>query len=148
MIYVPWSALVSQVLDELNDEDRSVAVVVDEFGEMLGALSIDDILRRILAPTDDDTMLGELAIQNMGDDHYRVAGTVSVRSLAKRLGIEVAGEGIITVAGLIQRHNERLPRSGDSAPMDRFTLTVMDTQGENLLWINVQPTAGLAEDPT
>ncbi len=138
VIYVPWSALVSQVLDQLNDEDRSVAIVVNEFGEMIGALSIDDILRRVLAPTDDDSLLGELSIQQIGDDHYRVAGTVSVRSLAKRLGIDVSGEGFTTVAGLIQRHNERLPRAGDSAPMDRFILTVLDDLGDNRLWINVQ----------
>lgn len=138
VIYVPWSALVSQVLDQLNDEDRSVAIVVNEFGEMIGALSIDDILRRVLAPTDDDSLLGELSIQQIGDDHYRVAGTVSVRSLAKRLGIDVSGEGFTTVAGLIQRHNERLPRAGDSAPMDRFMLTVLDDLGDNRLWINVQ----------
>jgi Mg2+/Co2+ transporter CorB len=137
VIHAPWSALVSQVLDQLNDEDRSVAIIVDEFGEMLGALSIDDILRRVLAPSDDDGWLGTSTIQKIADDHYRVAGTVSVRGLAKRLGVDVAGEGVTTVAGLIQRHNGRLPRAGDQAPMDRYVLTVMDDQDDDTLWINV-----------
>jgi CBS domain containing-hemolysin-like protein len=148
VIYAPWSALVSQVLDQLNDEDRSVAVVVDEFGEMVGAVTIDDIMRRVLAPSDDDGLLGESSIQQIGDDHYLVAGTVSVRSLAKRLGIEVSGEGVTTMAGYIQRHNERLPRPGDVAVMDRFVLTVMDDQGDHFLWINVQAAPGAAEEPT
>ena len=43
VIYVPWSALVSQVLDQLKDDDVSVAIVVNEFGESIGALSIEDI---------------------------------------------------------------------------------------------------------
>jgi len=136
VIYIPWSALVSQVLDQLNDEDRSVAIVVDEFGEMMGALSIDDILRRALAPVGDHSLLGESSIQQIGADQYRVAGSVSLRRLAKQLGIDFGGEGITTVAGLIQRHNERLPRVGDVAPMDRFVLTVLEDQ-DDALWISV-----------
>lgn len=137
VIHAPWSALVSQVLDQLNEEDRSVAIVVDEFGEMLGALSIDDILRNVLAPSDGDSSLGTSNIQQISDVQYRVAGTVSVRALAKRLGIDVVGEGVTTVAGLIQRHNGRLPRSGDSAPMDRFVLTVTDELDDDSYWISV-----------
>jgi len=147
VIYVPWSALVSQVLDELNEEDRSVAVVVNEFGELMGAVSIDDILRRVLAPRQEDDVFGESAVQEIKPDHYRVSGTVSVRSLAKRLGIDVSGAGITTIAGFIQRHNERLPRSGDSAPMGRFLLTVTD-QDEDSIWIDVTPVSSDGEETT
>ncbi len=134
VIYVPWSAYVSQVLDQLNEEDRSVAVVVNEFGELVGALSIDDILRRVLAPRHDEDFLGEASIQEIEPGRFRVWGSVSVRSLAKRLGIEVDGEGVTTVGGFIGRHNERLPRVGDSAPMDRFTLSVVEQEDEGV-WI-------------
>jgi len=148
VIYAPWSALVSQVLDQLNEEDRSVAVVVDEFGEMVGAVSIDDILRRVLAPGENDGSLGESSIQQLTDGCYRVAGSVSVRALAKRLGIEVVGEGFTTVAGFIQRHNERLPRPGDEAVMDCYRLTVTDEPGDEVLWIDVRVTAQDQESPT
>jgi Mg2+/Co2+ transporter CorB len=145
VIYVPWSALVSQVLDHLNEEDRSVAVVVNEFGDLVGAVSIDDILRYVLAPRLEEDLFGEPSIQEIEPSHYRVLGTASVRSLAKRLGIQVSGEGITTVAGFIQRHNERLPRPGDSAPMGRFTLTVTDQQ-DDAVWIDVTAAADVEED--
>lgn len=147
VIYVPWSALVSQVLDQLNEEDRSVAVVVDEFGEMVGALSIDDILRRVLAPSEQAGAWGEASLQQLDAHRYRVAGSVSIRALAKRLGIEVVGEGFTTVAGFIQRHNERLPRPGDEAPMDRYRLTVTDEPGQDVLWIDVRLAADPEEPP-
>ena len=147
VIYVPWSALVSQVLDQLNDEDRSVAVVVNEFGELVGAVTIDHILRRVLAPRQgaDADFSGEAEVQQIAPDHYRVLGTTSVRSLAKQLGIDVSGEGITTVAGFIQRHNERLPRLGDAAPMGRFTLTVIEQQ-DGEIWIAVQATQSASGD--
>ena len=147
VIYTPWSALVSQVLDQLNEEDRAVAIVVDEFGEMVGAVSIDDILRRVLAPDENESDQGESSIQQPDVGQYRVTGRVSVRSLAKRLGIEVAGEGFTTVAGFIQRHNERLPRVGDTARMDRFLLTVLEDQGDDELWISVIDDGNQPEQP-
>ncbi len=139
VIYVPWSALVSQVLDQLKEEERWVAVVVDEFGEVVGALSLDDILRRVLAPRRDrdDEIPGAEYVQELGTDHYRVLGSVSVRNLSKRLAVEAPEELIATVAGFIQRHNERLPRVGDTAPLGRFQLQVVEETPEGV-WIEVR----------
>ena len=136
VIYVPWSARVSQVLDRLNDEHRSVAVVVNEFGELLGAVSIDAIMRSILAPRQQQDPFGEVLIQEIGANHFRVTGLVSVRALTKRLGIEVTEEGVNTVAGYIQRNNERLPRVGDTARLAGYVLTVLEAE-ENGIWIEI-----------
>ena len=138
VIYVPWSARVSQVLDRLNEEHRSVAVVVNEFGELLGAVSIDAIMRNILAPRQQRDPFGEVVIQEVGKNHFRVSGLVSVRALAKRLGIEATEDGINTVAGYIQRNNERLPRVGDTARLAGFLLTVSEAE-DNGIWIDIVP---------
>jgi CBS domain containing-hemolysin-like protein len=124
VIYVPWSALVSQVLDQLQAEGRSVAVVVNEFGELAGAVTLDEILHFVLAPRSDEDFAGTWSVQELEKDHYRVSGSVSVRSLAKRLGIEVSGEGVITLSGYIQRQNGRFPKTGDVATLGRYQLTV------------------------
>lgn len=136
VIYVPWSARVSQVLDRLNEEHRSVAVVVNEFGELLGAVSIDAIMRNILAPRQQQDPFGEVVIQEVGENHFRVSGLVSVRALTKRLGIVAIEEGINTVAGYIQRNNERLPRVGDTARLAGYLLTVLEAE-EDGIWIDI-----------
>jgi len=136
VIYVPWSSRVSQVLDRLNEEHRSVAVVVNEFGELLGAVSIDAVMRSILAPRHEEDPFGEVMIQEIAENHYRVSGLVSVRALAKRLGVAVAEEGINTVAGYIQRNNERLPRMGDTARLGDYRLTVLEAEDDGI-WIDI-----------
>ena len=146
VIYVPWSARVSQVLDLLNEEHRSVAVVVNEFGELLGAASIDGVMRSILAPRHEEDPFGEVVIQEIAGNHYRVSGLVSVRALAKRLGVEVDGEGINTVAGYIQRNNERLPRMGDTAALGDYLLTVLEAE-EDGIWIDIVPVERKEELP-
>ena len=136
VIYVPWSARVSQVLDRLNDGHYSVAVVVNEFGELLGAVSIDGIMRSILAPLQQADPFGEVVIQEIAEKHFRVSGLVSVRALTKRLGIDLTEEGINTVAGYIQRNNGRLPRVGDTARLPGYLLTVLEAE-EDGIWIDI-----------
>lgn len=144
VIYIPWSALVSQVLDRLKEEDRSVAVVVNEFGELLGVVSIDEIMQRILAPHHEEGLQGKASISQTGPMRYRVWGLTSIRKLIKELGVEIDGEGVTTVAGYVGRHNERLARIGDSAPLDQFELTVVEEDKDGV-WIDVGPMPATGE---
>lgn len=133
VLYVPWSARVAPVYDDLDRQDLNVAVVVNEFGEVVGALSIDEILRGVLANKGHrDT--AEDQIKQVGGNHYRMPGMTSLRSLAKMLAIELPEERAATVAGYLQRHNERVPRVGDVAPLVPFELVVTD-ETEDDIWI-------------
>lgn len=133
VLYVPWSARVSKVYDDLDRQDLNVAVVVNEFGEVVGALSIDEILRGVLANKGHrDT--AEDQIKQIGGDHYRMPGMTSLRSLAKMLSIELPEERAATVAGYLQRHNERVPRAGDVAPLPPYELVVTDETDDDI-WI-------------
>lgn len=133
VLFVPWSARVSQVYDDLDTQDLNVAVVVNEFGEVVGALSIDDILRAVLANRDqrDST---ENQIKRVGSNHYRMPGSTSLRSLAKQLNVELPEERVATVTGYLQRHNERVPRVGDVAPLPPYELVVIE-EDEDDVWI-------------
>ena len=139
VIFVPWSATVARVLDQLNENDLSVAIVVDEYGDGIGALSIDRIFNRMLAPQHDQfEEAGNLiAIEEIEPDRYRVAGSVAFRQLAKQLGIDIPEGSYATVAGFIQRHNKRLPRLGDQAVLGEFELSVVE-EDEGDLRIDVR----------
>ena len=64
------------------------------------------------------------------------SGLVSVRALTKRLGIDLTEEGINTVAGYIQRNNERLQRVGDTARLPGYLLTVLEAEDDGI-WIDI-----------
>ncbi|MGC6442983.1 MAG: CNNM domain-containing protein [Rubripirellula sp.] len=124
VIYVPWSAFVSQVLDEMQSAECSVAVVVNEFGELAGALTKNEILRFIMTTRSDEDADVAWAIQELSDSVFRAPGSVSVRSLARRLGVEAGEEGVTTLMGLVQRQNGRFPRVGDRATLGDYGLSV------------------------
>lgn len=132
VIYVPWSARVSQVLEGLNSERRAVAVVVNEFGEAIGAITVDDILRDVLAPIGGDAP--EESMREIEPDRWRLSGSIAVRSFAKRLGLDLPEESSATLAGYLQRHNERRPRVGDEASVGPYRLRVLE-ETETGIWI-------------
>ena len=133
VVYVPWAATVAGVLDGLLQQRRDVAVVLDEYGSWLGVLTIDEILRRTLLDRPTAT------VQTL-----RLPGGESIGDVARRLDVTIDTEGVSTLGGYIQRHNERLPRVGDSAPMPGFECVVV-AQGEEDSMIEIKP---ITEDPT
>lgn len=133
IMFTPWSSRVSHVYDSLRKQELSVAVVVNEFGEILGALSIDDILRGVLANRGQRDAAEE-QIKRVGVDHYRMPGMTSLRALARLLSIDVPAERAATVSGYVQRHNERVPRVGDVAPLSPFELVVTNEDDDDI-WI-------------
>jgi len=124
VIYVPWSAYVSQALEGLQESNRSVAVVVNEFGELAGALTKDEILRFVMMTRDDEEVEVAWSIQEISEGVFRALGSVSVRSLAKRLEISVDEEGVTTLSGLVQRQQGRFPREGDQAILGDYQLRI------------------------
>lgn len=133
IMFTPWSSRVSHVYESLRQQELSVAVVVNEFGEIIGAISIDDILRGVLA-NKGQRDAAEDQIKRVGGDHYRMPGMTSLRALSRMLSIEVPEERAATVSGYVQRYNERVPRVGDVALLPPFELVVTDEDDDDI-WI-------------
>ena len=132
VIYVPWSCRVSHAMDQLHADDRDVAVVVDEFGEWIGALSINEILQRILSaeigpqkesPTDNGTA-------NIDSEPLIVSAETPIRTVLKALGVDLDLEGVTTTAGFVQQQTGRIPRSGDVFEIAGYGWSVRDDADE------------------
>ena len=130
---VPWSMSVASVFEKLREQKRSIAAVVNEYGQTVGVLSIDDILYSILADPMDPAQRSENAPEAL-----KVSGTLSVRELAKQLGIEPPQGKNVTVAGLMQSLRRRIPRIGDTCEWKGYELTVADEDSDGLLIVEVQ----------
>ncbi len=76
---------------------------------------------------------------------WHVSGTTSARRLAKQLDLPRPEGRTVTVAGLMQRLNERVPRVGDRCVWDRYQLKVLEEPEDGALLIEIRP-AGDAND--
>ncbi|WP_164101071.1 CNNM domain-containing protein [Candidatus Laterigemmans baculatus] len=157
VLYVPWSATVAYTFDALHSADRHVAAVINEYGETIGVVTIDMILEGILrlhgVGSPESGNEGGRAIEEGADVNFevirpgvwRVSGMMSVRRLADHLHATPPESRYVTIAGLMQEENERLPRLGDSCRWDRFELEVVETSGRGQLRVEIRETPGEGE---
>jgi len=140
ILYVPWSSSVADTFESLRTENRQVAAVVNEYGDTIGVLTLDLILQGILrlhAGRPQDTS-SEVLFEVAEDGVWRVSGMMSVRRLAEHLGVAPPESRNVTIAGLMQEENERLPRVGDTCRWDRFLLRVIESSGRGQVRIEIR----------
>jgi CBS domain containing-hemolysin-like protein len=128
VVYLPWCASVAQALENLTRLDRDVAVVVNERGETIGLLTIEDIFETIFnyAPSRSKRLLDENPIHYIRPNCWVVSGMVGLRQLSRRLNIELPKTRSITISGVIQEKLQRLAQPGDTCRWGPFELRVLE----------------------
>ncbi|QEG32942.1 CNNM domain-containing protein [Bythopirellula goksoeyrii] len=135
VVYVPWCATVASVFDTLNAEDREVAAVVNEFGETIGIVTLEDLLHTVF---EDDSsrsarMLATASIHPMGENLWQVTGMTSMRRLSRFFEVTLPKCKSTTVAGVLQEVLQRLPDVGDEVAWPPFRFRVLESQPKMLL---------------
>jgi CBS domain containing-hemolysin-like protein len=139
IIYVPWSSSVAEVFDRLQRENRNVAVVVNEFGETIGILTLDDIIETIFTREQGRSrrLLNQIELKRIAPECWQLNGLTSLRRLQRKFGVSFAGYSSLTVGGLIREMLERLPKTGDICRVDSLEFHVMEVSEDNDLTVHM-----------
>ncbi len=147
VVYVPWCVAVAEALEQMQRLDRRVAAVVNEFGETIGILTLDDILDTIFgqAPSRSQRLLRRPPIRLVRPGVWEVTGITSLRRLARHFQVERPEAKSTTVAGLVQEVLERLPQRGDQCRWGPFRFRVLDVTERGRVLVELS-LAGPEED--
>jgi len=126
--YAPWCATVADVFESMTREDLEVTAVVNENGETIGILTIDDVLDTIFTknPSRSKRLLDRNPIHPVTPGVWRVAGVTSLRRLARLLDTELPECRSVTIAGVVQEQVQRLIAEGDECDWGPFHLHVIE----------------------
>ena len=140
VVHVPWCTAVSEALDAMRRKNRQVAAVVNEFGETIGILTLDDVLDTIFRRTASrsERLLERMPIRRVGPDTWHVTGMTSLRRLVRHFDVPRPPSKSVTVAGVVQETLERLPKIGDQCRWGPFHLTVLDVQQRGQLAVELK----------
>jgi CBS domain containing-hemolysin-like protein len=142
--FVPETHPVDDLLRELQRRRSSLAVVLDEYGELAGLVTVEDIIEEIVGEIDDERDRGP-AVDAAPDGRLVVRGHVSLEDLRDH-GVEVEDETVTSVGGLVFARLGRLPRTGDSVDAEGWRFTVEATRGTRIVLVAVEradaPVAG------
>ena len=128
VLYLPWCATVADALEKMSHRDREVTVIVNEFGDTIGILTIEDILETAFAytPSRSSRLLDMPALEKIGENTWRVSGIMSLRQLARHFRVAVPETYSVTVGGVIQEIKQRLAEKGDTCDWGPFQFTVVE----------------------
>jgi Mg2+/Co2+ transporter CorB len=126
--YVPAGTAVFAQLQYFQEAQQRMALVVDEYGELLGLVTLEDILEEIIG---EFTTTGPVRSRGFAWDSEGttlVEGTASLRDLNRKLGLALPLEGPKTLNGLIVEHLQDIPESGVSVKIAGVPMEIVQTQ--------------------
>ena len=132
VIYIPWLTSVAEVFDRLQQTNRKVAVVVNEFGETIGIITIDDIIAMLFTREQGRSrgLLDRRELKLISDNRWQLTGLTSLRTLERKFGVSFRKYSSLTVSGLLREILERFPRVGDECLIETLKFQVMNVNDD------------------
>jgi Mg2+/Co2+ transporter CorB len=112
--FVPDTTGLQEQLNQFLKRKTQLALVVDEYGEVQGLITLEDILEEIVGQIADEYDVGETAIRAQPDGSVIVEGTVAIRDLNRAMDWNLPDEEATTVAGLIMHEAQIIPEAGQA----------------------------------
>ena len=105
---------ISELLLEMRESSFNIAIVLDEYGETAGLITLEDLLEEIVGEIRDEYDDNEEDfIQEIGPHEYLVEGSTNLEEINDRLDLDLSSDDYDSVGGLIIEHLDRLPEAGD-----------------------------------
>ena len=138
--YMPWCATVAETFERMSQRQREVTVVVNEYGDTIGILTIEDILETVFhdSPSRARRLLDVEPITKIDEATWHVSGMMSLRRLAKQLEVSVPETDSVTLGGVIQDVLQRLCEADDQCEWGPFDLKVIDTDTPSGLLVELK----------
>lgn len=137
--FIPSGTSLLAQMQLFQENQRRTGLVVDEYGELLGLVSLDDILEEIVGEftTIAPGQLG--AYRRQEDDSWLVDGASQLRDLNRKLKLDFPLDGPKTLNGLILEHFEDIPEAGVSFKLGGHTLEILQTQDRAVKVVRIFP---------
>ncbi|MFJ2489261.1 transporter associated domain-containing protein [Pseudomonas sp. NPDC087639] len=126
--FVPESTPLQLQLLNFHKQQRRLGMVVDEYGEVLGIVTLEDILEEIVGEFESEHSLDNPHIHPQPDGRMVIDGTASIRELNKCLGWHLPSDGPKTLNGLVTEALETIPESAVCLKIGRYRLEILETE--------------------
>ncbi len=137
--FIPEQTPLNIQLHNFQEKREQVAFVVDEYGEILGTITVEDILEEIVGEfTIGITDLKKM-IQVQADGSYLVDGMLPVREFNRLVNWDLPVKGPRTINGLITEHLEALPRTGTGLLIAKYPIEIIEVRANRVKAARIFP---------
>jgi len=137
--FIPQGTTLTVQLLNFQRQKRRVGLVVDEYGDIQGMLTLEDILEEIVGEFDNDPQIAPAEIRPQPDGSFIVDGTAQVRNLNKSLNWSLPSEGPKTLNGIVVEHFENFPPKGAVFTYNGHPMTILAVEDNRVQQVRIEP---------
>lgn len=124
--FVPESMQANQLMSDLMQQRKSIAVVVDEFGGTSGIVTMEDLVEEIFGEIEDEYDVKSKFVKAEGENEYVMSGRVEIDYLNEQYGLEIPeSDDYFTVAGYLLHHARRFPKTYETILIGEYTFKIL-----------------------
>ena len=125
-------------LQKLLKKRVHMALVSDEFGGVVGVVTLERILEELVGEIQDEFDAEESLIQPLEKDYFQISGLTPIHEVKDLLDIEIENDDVSTFGGLITQEAGRIPETGDRLEVGRFDVEVTEVDGTRVVLSKVK----------
>jgi Mg2+/Co2+ transporter CorB len=146
--FIPKGTPLNKQLINFQRKRRRWGLVVDEYGDVHGLLTMADLLEEIVGEFATDPSDHIASVQPQDDGSYLVDGTASLRELSRNMHWELPTEGPKTLNGLIVEYLQTLPEAGTSLMIEGYPIDIIQIQDNVVKTARIRPLERRIEKPS
>ena len=137
--FIPEQTLLDDQLNAFRQRREHFSLVVDEYGSLMGVVTLEDILEEIVGEIDDEHDVSVSGVVPRADGSYLIDGGVTIRDLNRELEWKLPDEEAATVAGLVLHESRRIPEVGQRFMFYGFRFEIVRRHRHQITCIRVTP---------
>jgi Mg2+/Co2+ transporter CorB len=137
--FVPDTTSLSDQLNEFLKRKAQLALVVDEYGEVQGLITLEDILEEIVGQIADEHDVQDATIRVQADGSVNVDGTISIRDLNRQMDWDLPDEEATTIAGLVIHEAQTIPEQGQAFTFHDYRFEILRKNRNKITAIRIRP---------
>ena len=135
--FVPESKRLDDLLHEMQRQRVHMAIVVDEYGAVVGLVTIEDLVEEIIGDIQDEYDKEEQLFERVSETEFLVDAKISVDELNELIEADLPSDDYDTLGGFVYTQLDKIPAVGDIVTFEDLTITVLGTKGRRVTKVKI-----------
>ncbi|MCW8943509.1 MAG: HlyC/CorC family transporter [Sedimenticola sp.] len=143
--FIPEGTPLNRQLINFQRKKQRIGMIVDEYGDLLGLVTLVDLLEEIVGEFSTDPADSVLDVQPQPDGSFLVSGSANIKDLVRTYHWELPLDGPRTISGLIIEYMETIPEPGTSLLLAGYPVEILQIKDNMVRMVKIQTTKHIAE---
>lgn len=135
--FVPETKGIEDLLKELSPKKTPMAVILDEYGSIVGLVTLEDVLEEIVGNIFDKSLRASAYVHSVDENTIKADAQVSIEVIENMLHVGLKSDHFLTMAGLIEEKLGRIPKVGDELRMKNLRIIVEEADGRSIKRVKI-----------